>query len=110
MHINFPHIGLFSLNDVESMVNEIIKMQGFKHPHVLSLIGVCLEPNVSMVMPFMINGSLLDYLKRERSNLEIRTNERDKVGSFVLKLISCYLSSIAVMAIGCPFILPNSRY
>ena len=69
--------GLFTLKDVESMVNEIIKMQEFKHPHVLPLIGVCLDtgPGVSMVMPYMTNGSLLCYLKKERSNLEIKQED-----------------------------------
>lgn len=54
------------------MISEIIKMQDFQHTHVMSLIGVCLDagPGVSIVMPFMANGNLLDYLKRERSNLE----------------------------------------
>ena len=49
-------------------------MQEFNHPHVMPLIGVCLDtgPGVSMVMPFMANGSLLDYLKNERSSLVIR--------------------------------------
>ena len=76
------HTGLFTLNDVESMVSEIIKMQEFNHPHVLSLIGVCLDtgPGVSMVMPFMTNGSLKDYLKKERNNIELNDNDPDKVG------------------------------
>ena len=65
------------------MVNEIIKMQEFNHPHVMPLIGVCMDtgPGVSMVMPFMTNGSLLDYLKRERKNLEMKgCDDQDKVG------------------------------
>ena len=62
-------------------MNEIIKMKEFNHPHVLSLIGVCLDtgPVVSMVMPYMINGSLLDYLKQQRSNLVMANNDLDKV-------------------------------
>ena len=53
------------------MVDEITKMLEFNHPHVLSLIGVCLDtgPGVSIVMPFMANGSLKDYLKRERDKV-----------------------------------------
>ena len=81
--------GLFTLNDVESMVNEIIKMQEFNHPHMLSLIGVCLDtgPGVSMVMPFMTNGSLLDYLKRERDNLEIKDTETQDKVSIIMETI-----------------------
>ena len=56
-------------------------MQEFDHPHVLSLIGVCLDtgPGISMVLPYMTNGSLKDYLKKERSNLEIKEEDSDKV-------------------------------
>ncbi len=52
-------------------------MQEFHHHHVMPLIGVCLDagPGVSMVMPYMTNGSLLDYLKKERSNLELAEGE-----------------------------------
>ena len=73
--------GLFTLNDVESMVGEITKMQEFNHPHVLPLIGVCLDtgPGVSIVMPFMTNGSLLDYLRKERSNIEQDGDDIDVV-------------------------------
>ena len=79
------HAGLFTLNDVKSMVDEITKMQEFNHPHVLSLIGVCLDtgPGVSMVMPFMTNGSLKDYLKKERSSIELNNDDSDEV-SFCL--------------------------
>ena len=72
---------------MENMVSEIIKMQQFNHPHVMPLIGVCLDtgPGVSIVMPFMTNGSLLDYLKKERRSLEPMGEEPNKVRS--LKLI-----------------------
>ena len=53
------------------MVAEVVKMKDFQHSNVMSLIGVCLDagPGVSIVMPFMANGSLLDYLKKERDTL-----------------------------------------
>ena len=53
------------------MLSEVTKMAELSHPNVMSLVGVCVgksqEP--SIVMPYMANGSLLDYLKRERKNL-----------------------------------------
>ena len=54
-------------------MSEIIKMKDFNHPHVMPLIGVCLDagPGVSMVMPHMTNGSVLDYLKKERNGLKL---------------------------------------
>ena len=68
---SISHIGLFSASDVESMLAEITKMKDLHHLNVMSLIGVCLDagPGVSIVMPFMANGSLLDYLKKERATL-----------------------------------------
>ena len=46
-------------------------MQSFKHPNVMSLIGVCknLSGGPAVVMPFMANGSILHYLKKNRKNL-----------------------------------------
>ena len=76
--------GLFTANDVQDMVAEITKMKDFQHPNVMTLIGVCLDagPGVSIVMPFMANGSLLDYLKNERKSLFLSENsEIDDVRS-----------------------------
>ena len=49
------------------MIKESMKMYGFEHPHVLSIIGVCVDagPAPYIVMPFMANGSLLAYIKKE---------------------------------------------
>ena len=59
------------MNDLCSMMGEILKMQDFHHPHVMTLIGVSFDANQtpSMVMPFTANGSLLSYLKNNRSSL-----------------------------------------
>ena len=44
-------------------------MMDFNHPHIMSLIGVCLDTSLGVVMPFMANGSVLSYLKREKETL-----------------------------------------
>jgi len=50
---------------VENFVQEGIIMKNFNHPHVLSLLGLCLgykkEPMV--VLPFMANGDLRSFVK-----------------------------------------------
>ena len=48
-------------------------MKSFDHPHVLSLIGVSIDAGKApfIVMPFMSNGSLLAYLRKERPHLTI---------------------------------------
>ena len=67
----FTPAGFFDKDKVESMMDESLKMKRFKHPNVLGLIGVCLDadPAPYVVMPYMANGSLLHYLKKERSNV-----------------------------------------
>ena len=63
--------GVGTPNDCLNLEEEVLKMQYFKHPNVMSLIGVCENfcGGPAVVMPFMANGSVLDYLKRERKNL-----------------------------------------
>ncbi len=76
-------------------------MQYFDHPHVMSLIGVCLDagPGVAIVMPYMANGSLLDYLKRERDNLELDDDcEIDQVCSIIM-LSSIFIATEQLLII-----------
>ena len=56
---------------MDKFVEESVKMSRFKHAHVMGLIGVCLDAGSApyIVMPYMANGSLLHYLKKERKNL-----------------------------------------
>ena len=52
-------------------------MSCFKHSHVMGLIGVCLDAGSApfIIMPYMTNGSLLKYLKRERKTIVFNNNE-----------------------------------
>ena len=54
-------------------------MDKFDHPNVLTLIGVCLDggPAPFIIMPFMKNGSLLDYLKKNRGTLIVSDENKD---------------------------------
>ena len=58
---------------MKQMLKECSKMHSFKHPNVLNLTGVCLDggPNPYIIMPFMVNGSLLAYLKKNRGKLVV---------------------------------------
>ena len=68
---------------VTDLLKECVKMQQCDHPNVLKLIGVCLDggPAPYIIMPFMPNGSLLSYLKKERETivLDISADEEMKV-------------------------------
>ena len=44
------------------------------HRHIMHLIGICKDgPTPGIIMPFMENGSLLSYVKKE-SDLVVPTN------------------------------------
>ena len=63
-------------------MEESLKMSRFKHSHVMGLIGVCLDTGSApfIIMPYMANGSLLKYLKRERENMVVsEKNDEDEV-------------------------------
>ena len=45
-------------------------MISFCHPNVMSLIGMCFDGEVPLlIMPFMSGGSVLDYVTQNRENL-----------------------------------------
>ena len=75
-------IGEFNQAEVNTFVEESLKMSRFKHAHVMDLIGVCLDSGTAplIIMPYMANGSLLKYLKRERESLIVsEENDEDEV-------------------------------
>ena len=58
-------------------------MSTFDHPNVLTMNGVCLDggPAPFIIMPFMMNGSLLAYLKKNRATLVISGNDDEEVST-----------------------------
>lgn len=57
-------------------------MHKLDHPNVISMIGICLDagPSPYIVLPFMENGSLLSYVKKNRcSLLTSHETEKEKV-------------------------------
>ena len=71
-------------------------MSQFSHLHVMGLIGVCLDsgPAPFIVMPFMANGNLLSYLKRERYNIVLSEEDDEDTVSF---LSQCALKDITFL-------------
>ena len=72
-------------------------MKYFKHRHVMPLIGVCLDSGVGMVMPFMANGSVLSYLKKERMVL-LLNEDADIEHVMDLSQVDCHHGVFS----GCP--------
>ena len=76
----FPFSGIATSSEIEGMLSEILKMEAFSHPHVMNLIGVCISESPMIIMPYMANGNLLNYLKKERNNLYLEYDaEEDDV-------------------------------
>ena len=71
--------GIFTTTDLSNMMEESVKMSKFNHPNVMKLIGVCIDKGASpyIVMPYMVYGSLLSYLKKQRAELTL-ANEDDQ--------------------------------
>ena len=72
-------------------------MKRFSHPHVLGLIGVCVDagPAPYIISSYMEYGSMLSYLRAERSVLVVKDDtdveEVNCVHSFVytICMVSC---------------------
>ena len=63
--------GIFDQQELNNFIEESLIMSKLKHTHVMGLIGVCIDAGSApyIVMPYMANGSLLTYLKKQRKNL-----------------------------------------
>ena len=77
--------GFFDQKTAADMVKESLKMEGFEHPHVLNIIGVCVDagPAPYIIMPFISNGSLLAYIKKEKTNLVVPNDADDELASSI---------------------------
>ncbi|KAK0042793.1 hepatocyte growth factor receptor [Biomphalaria pfeifferi] len=55
--------------ELQSFLQEALRMKDFNHPNVLALIGVCLDLDTMplVVLPFMKHGDLLTYIRDEKN-------------------------------------------
>ena len=75
-------LALSLAHDKEKLLKEVTAMLSFSHPNVMSLIGMCFDGDLPMViMPFMSNGSVLGYVKQKARELlfEGRENKEEEV-------------------------------
>ena len=68
--------GFVQKESVHELLKECGRMYTFDHPNVLKLSGVCMDggPAPFIVMPFMANGSLSDYLLKKREDILLNPN------------------------------------
>ena len=71
-------------------------MYTLDHPNVLTLSGVCLDGGTApyIIMPFMANGSLLAYLKNNRSTLIL--SQEAEIDDEEVSTINCQVFDVYV--------------
>ena len=81
-----------SLDAIKDLMTESAIMKTFHHPNVLPLLGVCIdydnEDVLKIVIPFMVNGDLKNFLKNNRvapNNI----HEYPKVTLYIHSYIYC---------------------
>ena len=60
---------LSSKQELRSLLNESLLMKRFDHPNIVGLLGVCFDTPDGypyLILPFMANGNIRDYLKNKR--------------------------------------------
>ena len=72
-------------SDKEKLLKEVTTMLSFDHPNVMSLIGVCYDGEIPLIiMPYMSNGTVLRYVKQNKFNLLFdRDVNEEKVCNFI---------------------------
>ena len=85
--------GLFSGSSTERVTKEVSAMLSFHHPNVMSLIGVCLDGEMPLlIMPFMSNGNVLEYVKNHKKELLLSSEaNEEKVHLHLSVLYALYL-------------------
>ena len=83
-------VGFYDSAMVKEMLKECSKMYKFEHPNVLTLIGVCLDggPAPYIIMPFMANGSLLAYLRKNSEEIVVTDQHNETEVSSVIEYFS----------------------
>ena len=60
-------------------------MLSFEHENVMSLIGVCIDGEMPLlIMPFMSKGSVLEFVRKHKECLLVGESATDEVYIFVM--------------------------
>ena len=54
--------------ELKSFIEESVLMCSFNHPHVLGMLGICLDTVLSphLLLPYMVNGDLRTFMRNKR--------------------------------------------
>ena len=70
-------VALSLASDQEKLLKEVTTMFSFKHPNVMSLIGVCFDGEMPLIiMPYMSNGNVLGYVKKNKGELHFPIDQK----------------------------------
>ena len=61
-------------------------MKELSHPNVMNLLGVCIDagPTPYIVLPYMANGDLLSYIRKQQNSLLVSSGDDiDKVSALL---------------------------
>ena len=103
----FGIVGFIDNEAVQELLSECIKMKNLNHQNVMTLKGVCLDggPVPYIILPYMANGSLLSYLKKERSNLTRSTagdvsgeEEKQSHVNMICWIVHIYMTIATIVA------------
>ena len=74
------------MSNKEKLLKEVTTMLTFKHPNVMSLIGVCFDGEMPLnIMPYMSNCSVLEYVNHNKGELllDSQANEEEVCNSLL---------------------------
>ena len=70
MFFSIHIIALSSPDDKVKLLKEVSIMASFTHPNVMSLLGLCYEEEMPLlIMPFMSGGNVLKYVRQNKETL-----------------------------------------
>ena len=62
-----------SAAESREMLDEARIMASVVHPYCLRVVAVCMTARLMLVVPLMPLGSLLDYVRKNRANIDSKT-------------------------------------
>jgi serine/threonine protein kinase len=85
--------GSYDQNEISELLTESLRMKQLLHPNVMGLVGVSINagPAPFIILPFMAGGSLLSYLKRNRTTILLNGDVIDEGQEVEIKLLSMCL-------------------
>ena len=64
---------------MERLVKEVSTMLSFEHTNVMSLIGVCIDGEMPLlIMPYMTNGSVQEYVRHHKDQFLLSSSSESE--------------------------------